>query len=133
MRKILLGTTPPSRFLPVLHKLKEVYLIWFNYYQILPKFHRYSLGPRVDSLFVEAIEACLYATYLPRQEKLLFIQTTIRKIETVNVFLMILWETKSLDDKKYIDISTKLNNVGKMLGGWQGQINKSLNKTPPPR
>jgi len=25
---------------------------------------------------------------------------------------------KSLDDKKYIKLSEKLNEVGKMLGGW---------------
>jgi len=37
---------------------------------------------------------------------------------------MLLWETKSLRDKKYIALSTKLDEVGKMLGGWQGQLQK---------
>ncbi|MFA6404757.1 MAG: hypothetical protein WCW03_02045 [Candidatus Paceibacterota bacterium] len=38
---------------------------------------------------------------------------------------MILWETKSIDDKKYIALSVKLDEVGKMLGGWSGQLIKS--------
>ena len=34
---------------------------------------------------------------------------------------MILWETKSLDDKKYIAISVKIDEIGKMLGAWYKQ------------
>lgn len=44
---------------------------------------------------------------------------------------MILWETKSLDTKKYIALSEILDEVGKMLGGWNGQLAK--NSAPPKR
>lgn len=37
---------------------------------------------------------------------------------------MVLWETKSIDDKKYISLSEHLNEIGKMLGGWIGQLQK---------
>jgi hypothetical protein len=37
---------------------------------------------------------------------------------------MILWETKSLDTKKYIALSEKMDEVGRMLGGWSGQLKK---------
>lgn len=37
---------------------------------------------------------------------------------------MILWEAKSLDNKKYIALSVKIDEVGKMLGGWKGQLDK---------
>jgi hypothetical protein len=39
---------------------------------------------------------------------------------------MVLWETKSLDDKKYIALSVILDETGKMLGGWNGQLTKAL-------
>ena len=42
---------------------------------------------------------------------------------------MVLWETKSLDNKKYAALSVKLDEVGKMLGGWSGQLQKA--KKPP--
>ena len=32
--------------------------------------------------------------------------------------------TKSLDDKKYIALSVKLDEAGRMLGGWNGQLTK---------
>ena len=42
---------------------------------------------------------------------------------------MVLWETKSLDDKKYIALSVKLDEIGKMLGGWSGQLQKQNSPT----
>jgi hypothetical protein len=42
----------------------------------------------------------------------------------LKIFLMILWETKSLDNKKYIALSEKLNEIGRNLGGWHGKLLK---------
>ena len=110
--------------MPVLHKLKEVYKEWFIYYQSLPKTHRYSLGQKIDNLFIDAIESISIATFLDKTEKLPWINVSVRKIDTLKVLLMILWETKSLDNKKYISISEKIEELGKMLGGWSGHIKK---------
>lgn len=97
---------------------------WFQYYQILPKTHRHSLGQRIDTIFVETIEAAVTASFLSREKKLPFVQLALRKADTVKVLLMVLWETKSLDDKKYIALSGPLQEIGKMLGGWNGQLLK---------
>jgi len=45
-------------------------------------------------------------------------------MDALKVFLLILWEAKSFDDKKYIALSLKLDEAGKMLGGWNGQLTK---------
>jgi len=42
---------------------------------------------------------------------------------------MVLRETKSLDNKKYIALSSKIDGVGKMLGGWNGQLTKQNSPT----
>ena len=39
--------------MPVLQKLKETYIFWYQNYLILPKPHKYSLGGKIDKLFVE--------------------------------------------------------------------------------
>jgi len=110
--------------LPVLQKLKEVYLIWHKHYSIIPKVHRYSLGEKIDKFFVESIEAVVTASFLAQKEKMPYVRLAIRKIDTLKIFLMLLWETKSLENKKYIELSVKIDEVGKMLGGWCGQILK---------
>lgn len=99
-------------------------MAWYGYYQTLPKTHRHSLGQRIDTLFVEIMEAMATAGFLPPQEKHPYIRIAIRKTNILAVFLMILWETKSLDDGKYIALSLKIETIGRMLGGWSGQILK---------
>ena len=101
-------------------------MIWYGYYQTLPKPHRHSLGVKIDTLFVEIIEAIAVASFLPKEEKLPWVRLAIRKTDTLKILLMVLWETKSLDDKKFIVLSEKVEEIGRMLGGWSGQIIKSL-------
>ena len=118
------NTTPPARILPVLHKLKECYKFWFEQYNTLPKSHRYTLGLKIDSLFVETIEGVSVASFLNKENKLPWTQFSIRKLDTPKTLLLALWETKSIDTKQYIALSEKLEEIGRMLGGWNGQITK---------
>jgi len=115
---------PPPRLLPVLQKLKSAYLQWYGYFQTIPKTHRHTLGQRIDTLFIETIEAIATASFLGRTDKLPYVQRAIQKTDTLKILLMILWETKSLDNKKYIALSLKIDEIGKMLGGWNGQLTK---------
>jgi hypothetical protein len=114
----------------LLQKTKELYIIWYAYFQILPKPHRYTLGQKIDNLLLAIIESITTASFLPPTEKLPYVRLAIRKNDTLKIFLMILWETKSIDNKKYILLSKHVSQIGKMLGGWNGQLSKrnSLNK-----
>ena len=102
--------------------------MWYGFYQTIPKTHRYTLGGKIDALFVELMEAVASATFLSREEKLPWIRLAIRKLDTLNVLLLVLWETKSLDTKKYAALAAPLEETGRMLGGWSGQLMK--NSTP---
>ncbi|MDE1975180.1 MAG: four helix bundle protein [Patescibacteria group bacterium] len=113
-----------------MHKIKDAYLLWHGYHQIIPKTHRYTLGARIDSLFVETIEAVAAATFLSKEEKLPYVRLAIRKLDSMKVLLLMLWETKSLDNKKYIALSAKLEDCGRDLGGWSGQILRQTKQNP---
>ena len=99
-------------------------MLWYGYYQTLPKTQRYSLGQRIDTLFIEIIEAVATASFLNRGENLPYVRRAIQKLDALKILLMILWETKALDNKKYGALSAPLNEIGKMLGGWNGQLTK---------
>lgn len=64
------------------------------------------------------------ACFLGKTEKLPYVRTAIRKIDTIKVLLQLLWEMKSLKIKEYIALSEELDPVGRMLGGWSGQLVK---------
>ena len=118
------SNTPPPQLLPILERLKSTYALWYGYLNILPKTHRYSLGQKVDTLLVETIEAVATAAFLSKEEKLPYVRYATRKLDTLKILLLILWENQSLENKKYLALSENLNEIGRMLGGWQGQLQK---------
>ena len=118
-------TPPPRALLPLLELMKSAYILWYGYYQILPKLHRHTLGHRVDGLFVEIIEAIAIAGFLRREEKQPYVRLAIRKMDTLKILLMVLWETKSFDNAQYIAVSEKIDEIGRNLGGWSGQLAKT--------
>jgi hypothetical protein len=105
--------------------------MWQNFVPVIPKFTRYTIGETVDKYFLQVIENILIASFLQKQEKQPFIRKAIISLDTLKFFLCTIWETKNLDDKKYISLSLILNESGKMLGGWHGQIIKQTEKQNP--
>ena len=77
-------------------------------------------------MFIEIIEAIAAASFLSPQEKQPYVRHAIKKLDALKILLMILWETKSIDNKEYIALSLKLDEIGRNLGGWNGQLTKSL-------
>ena len=99
-------------------------MLWHEYHSTLPKLHRYTLGGRIDTLYIELIEAVSAAAFLNKTEKHPYVRLGIRKLDTLKLLLTVLWESKSVDTKKYATLSVKMDEIGKMLGGWSGQLTK---------
>lgn len=113
----------------MLQKIKSAYLLWYGCYQKIPRVSRHTLGERIDLLLIETIEAITCATFLPKTEKAPFVRHAIRKLDTAKVLLMVLWDCGSLETKKYAALSEPLEDTGRMLGGWYGQLQRQ-NNTP---
>lgn len=112
----------PGSNLPIIQKLIVIYKLWHDFLPNFPKTSRYTLGSKIDSLFIEITEAIVIASYLPKKEKLSFILKASTKLDLLKFFLQVAWEIKAIDNKKYIIISERLDEIGKMLGGWNKQI-----------
>lgn len=112
--------------LPIIHKLIEIYKLWQEFLPNFPKSSKYTLGEKVDRYFLETIELIYLASYQPAEKKLVYIEKSSSKLDLTKFFLRIAWETKSLDNRKYILLSEKLDEIGKMLGGWIRQIKEKL-------
>ena len=64
------------------------------------------------------------ATFLKLEEKIPYVKVAIQKCDAIKFFLLLLFESDSLEQKKYISLSEPLDEVGRMLGGWHGQLVK---------
>lgn len=118
----------PDSDLPILDKIRDGYKLWHSFLPQIERFSRYTLGSKIDSLFLEIVELTLMAGYAPKTQKILIVQKVSTKFDALKFFLQIAWELKALDNKKYSALIVPLSEVGRQLGGWQKQL---LKQTPP--
>src|SRR3990167_4230282 len=115
---IFLLNPPPYRVLPIIGRSVLIYKLWHEILDHISKKSRYTLGTKIDLLFIETLELLFIASYLSKQAKLPYLQKAVAKLDLLKFFLQISWEIKAMDTKKYISLSEKLDEIGKMLGGW---------------
>ena len=126
--------TPPQRNfgssnMPVLAKTADAYKMWHNILPHIPRLIRYSLGEKINLLFIELLELIFTAGFAAKEHKLLIVQKACIKSDALKFFLQIAWELKAMDNKKFAELGALLVEIGKMLGGWQRQLTKEA----PPR
>ncbi|MBI4692033.1 MAG: four helix bundle protein [Candidatus Terrybacteria bacterium] len=113
---------PPRQNLTIIICIIALYKLWHEFIPHFPKDSRYTLGIKIDSLIIEIAELIFIASRLNKNLKTPYIQKAISKLDLLKFFLQISWEIKSLDNKKYIVFSEYLDEIGRILGGWQKQL-----------
>lgn len=125
------ATPPPQiqqvNLVPVVLKLKDVYGLWQSYLPHFAKHARHTLGKRIDDTCLNAIEYSFLASYSQKAEKILLIDRAVSRVDLVKILFLLSWESKFLDTKKYTQISSALEEAGRMLGAWKRQ---QVQKTP---
>lgn len=92
-----------------------------------PKTYRHNLGSKIDSYFLELLENIFVSLFLSGSNKINRITISISKLDGVKFFLQIAWENRCISNDKYTTISSQLDEVGRMLGGWKKGLES---KTP---
>ena len=122
---------PPAQAPLVLVKTKESYQVWHRYLVNIKRVDRYTIGARVDELFLSFLEQIFRASFSSDKfEKLSCISSAIAKGDLLAFILQITWEEKIIDSKKYSKLILNLDEIGRMLGGWKRTISS---KTPSKR
>jgi len=107
---------------------KEAYCLWQKLHHDFPKTERFGLGQKIDLLFIEILELSFSTVYLPAGEKIPVLEKIIPRLDILKFFLQLAWEIKLFSDEKQIEMSGRLAEIGRMLGGWKKGLQ---NKTPP--
>jgi hypothetical protein len=108
-----------ANLVPVVLKLKDSYGLWQKYLTDFPKQNRYTLGNKIDEVFLNAIEFCFLASYANKDTKIIHLERCISRVDLLKLLLQLSFEVKALDTKKYTQLGTELQEVGRMLGGWR--------------
>src|SRR3989344_5495184 len=110
---------PPSNFTaPLVQRLCDLYKLFHSCLLAFPKQERYTLGQRIESTILDALELISSAQYQPRSTKLNKILQASDKVDILKYLIRLSCETKSLTPKRYGILATHTVETGRMLGGW---------------
>lgn len=88
-----------------------------------------TFGAKIDDTFVSILELIFRASFAyDKFEKLSLVSQSIGKNDLLKFFLQISWEHKMLNHAQYAEFILRLDEVGRMLGGWKKSL---VDKTPP--
>ena len=119
---------PPAQAPLVLVRAKEAYQAWHNHLVNLKRLDRYTIGTKIDDIFLSILELIFRACFAyDKFEKLSMVSQAIGKTDLLKFFLQISWEHKVIDHTQYGALILTLDEVGRMLGGWKKNIG---DKTP---
>lgn len=83
-----------------------------------PKRDRYTLGQKIENNILELLEFIILASQSERGEKLKILKKASVKLDVIKVLVRLCRDLKVIDTKKYLSLSSFLQEIGKMLGGW---------------
>ena len=104
--------------IPIFKKTYELYKTFYGYRNTVSKQDRYTLWQRCENLILDILESILWASQLPKKDKLPRLEKASLKLNFLRVFLRLCKEIKTIDNKKYVLLQEIIDEIGRMLGGW---------------
>ncbi len=122
----LFNTHTPRNFLSknpsILSRIKEGYLLWLDIAVHIAKGSRYTIGARIENKFLDLLELSYSAYFSKKENRIEKISRCIFLLDTLKFLVYIIWEGKRISNKQYESIMVKLDEIGKMLGGWKKSL-----------
>lgn len=97
-------------------------MVWMNIATHISKGARYTIGARIENKFLYLLEILYLAYFTEKERKGQKILDCIFNLDTLKFLVQIAWEAKLISIKQYEEIAIKLDEVGKMLGGWRKSL-----------
>lgn len=115
-------TNENTKEIPIIRKLYELYKLFYSYLALFPKKDKHNLGAKCESYIIDTLELLLAASSVAKSDKKQYLMRANVKFDALKIFLRIAKEMRLLDSKKYIELQTYIQEIGKMLGGWQRSL-----------
>lgn len=103
---------------PIFNQTYELYKEIYRLRGTIPKSDRYAIWQKVENTTLEVLEGILVAIGLSKNEKSGILEEASKKLNMLRVFIRLSKDVKAIDNKKYTTLQEKLDEIGRMLGGW---------------
>jgi four helix bundle protein len=108
--------------LPVFQRGYDLYKEIYSAVKHFPKGDRYALGESCKSTTVEILTAIIQAASQRNEWKAASTDKALTETDLLKVYIRLASETECLKQSRMIPIQQKLQEIGRMLGGWKRSI-----------
>ena len=120
--------TPPDGFLypNIIHCVYQFYLTLHSYGKLFPKPDRHVIGQQCQNLTLELLKLFFTANSETNRERFNSLRQADVTLSLLKLTTRLTYDSKALDQKKYLDLEQRLQEIGKMLGGWLKRTKENL-------
>lgn len=83
---------------------------------------RYTIGAKIENKFLYLLELLYLAYFTEKEKKGQKLLECILILDTLKFLIQVAWEAKLISSKQHEEVALKLDEVGKMLGGWKKSL-----------
>ncbi len=89
---------------------------------------RFTIGSRIENKFLDLLELSYTTYFTQKSDKTEKISECILTLDVLKFLISVAWEGKIISHKHYEVVGLKLDEIGKMLGGWKRSSENSYKK-----
>jgi hypothetical protein len=102
--------------------------VWMNIVPHMAKGARYTLGARIENRFIDLLELSYNTYFTQKYKKSEKISECILITDTLKFIISVAWEGKLISNQQCEDVALKLDEIGKMFGGWKKSLDNPEKK-----
>jgi len=104
--------------LPIINQSYDVYktIVYIN--GKLSKRYLFSLGSSLEQSAIDFLEYLIMAKHAPKPMKAAYLIKASAQLEIIRFKLRLFLELELVNETKIFQAQSKLQNIGRMLGGW---------------
>lgn len=104
--------------IPIIQKVYDFYRELYLVVEKMPKKDKYTLGEKTQRATLELIELLMEAGYQEKFKKGVVLGQAAVKLDLIKLIVRLGQDLKAIPTNKYLSLEGKLQEIGRMLGGW---------------
>ena len=104
--------------IPIFKRTYDLYKTFYGYRGLIPKQDRYTVWQRSEDTILGLLREILLASRRYKSEKVPLLEEASTDLNLLRVYLRLMKEVKTIDNKKYVALESSVDEIGRMLGGW---------------
>ena len=120
-----------SNNISLVHKTCELYKKIYLLSPKIPKKDRFGIYLKIENITLKIITLIINASLEVKDNKLLLLNSTRIKIEILKRMIRLMYELNIIENKKYIQLESDLQEISKMTNGWIKFLKQTPSKEAP--